>query len=167
MKHFIQCIETRKSGHRRDGISLIEVIASMAIVGIMMVPISSVMRSSRQAISHVESRSAETDLRDGARWLRRLIQDNTLVETRSNVVVLKLATGDDVRIYVTRNELVMDNGIDAVVLMTDVLGAEFVEIKQSTASGKVTGVMIVIDILDPITGSKKSLTSVVSIPTQY
>ncbi|KAA1259999.1 hypothetical protein LF1_25370 [Rubripirellula obstinata] len=167
MNHSSDNADQDRPGNRRDGISLIEVIACMAIVGIMMVPISSVMRSSRQAVTHAESRSPETDLRDGSRWLRRLIQDNTLVETHSDVVVLKLNTGDYVKIYATNDELVMDNGKEAVVLMTDVLGAEFGEIKQATAPGNVIGVKMAIYVLDPTTGNKKNLTSVVSIPTQF
>ena len=152
---------------RHHGISLIEVIACMAIVGIMMVPITSVMRSSRQAITFAEGSTPETDLRDGSRWLGHLIQDNTLIATQSDGVVLQMTTGDLVKIYVDNDELVMNNGNEAVVLMSDVVSAEFAEIKQSTHPGELIGVRMKIDTLDPTSGEKNSLTSVASIPTQY
>jgi hypothetical protein len=161
---FASCGSTRIA---RVGISLIEVIACMAIVGIMMVPISSLMRSSRQAISHAESRSPEADLRDGSRWLRRLIQDNTLVQALPDVLLLKLTTGELVRVYVSKDELVMDNGKEVVLLMSDIVSVEFGEIKQSATPGNVIGLKMVINMLDTTTGNKESLTSVVSIPPQY
>ena len=160
-------IDRVQFGLRRNGISLIEVIACMAIVGITLVPISSVMRSSRQAISLAENGDVQTDLRDGSRWLRQLIQDNTVTYAQSEVLVLQLTTGDYVKIYMQDDELVMDNGKEAVTLMTDVLDVAFGEIKQSTYPEKLVGVKMAVYMLDPASGEKQSLTSVVSIPTQY
>ena len=156
-----------KTNFRRNGISLIEVIACMTILGIMMIPISSVMRASRQAVVSAENRSADVALRDGSRWVRRLIQDNTLLQTQPDVLVLQLTTGDYVKVYLSKDELVMNDGKEAVVLMSDVLDAQFGEIKQESAPGKVIGLEMAVTVLDTTTGAKKSLTSVVSIPTQF
>ena len=156
----------RTSLRHRRAISLIEVIASLTIVGLMLVPLSAVMRSSRQAITRAEDRSTEQQLRDGSNWLHRLIQDNQLIDVYSDALVLHLKSGDDVKIYVQSDALVMNDGSKAVEVMADVRQVAFGKINHPSDPSRAVGVKMAIEMTDPTSGIDDSLTTVVSLPPQ-
>ena len=125
------------------------------------------MRSSRQAITHAQQRSPDTDLRDASRWLGRLIQDSAILSTQPHSIALQLSTGEVVKIGVRSHELIMDKGHEVVVLMPHVTGIEFGEIKQTASPHQRIGVKWAMNALDPNTHQKHSRTSVVSLPPQF
>ena len=152
---------------RRRGISLIEVIACTAIIAVMMVPLAGVMRSSRQAIQRAESISTETELRDSSSWLKRLVQDNQVLDVSSDALALRLSTGVDVKVFRDREGLVMSDGRDQTILQENVTRVQFGAVKQSVAPNPTIGIKMEIEAVDPDSKQSYQRSSIISLPPQF
>ena len=150
----------------RAGISLIEVIACTAILAVMMVPLASVMRSSRMAVERTQDLSAVDQLQDTSRWIRQAVHDGTIVDAQNDVIKLILADGQTVKIYRHDRDLVLDNGREQVVLLQDVTSVAFGIIHQAADRTKVIGLKMQIQKHDAASGRTEESTSVVSIDPQ-
>jgi hypothetical protein len=116
----------RRNLHPRAGVSLIEVIACTAIVGVMIVPIAGVIRASGQSIQAAAgSNSTQATLRTGLRWVAQTIRDGQVLAVQNRRLTLKLADGRTARIEVRGNQLLMISGSDQSVLADGVREAEF------------------------------------------
>lgn len=157
---------TFKNRFRRNAISLIEVIACMAIASIMMMPIAGVMRASNQAIVRAESQTPQAELRDASAWLRHFVQDNQVIEVRPSVLVLRRSSGENVQISVDRrrNTLVTHDGDHTVDLMAGVEAIQFERITQAASPNQLIGLKMSVEVTDGTDGRTVTHTSVVSIP---
>lgn len=147
----------RRKFHLRAGVSLIEVIACTAIVGVMIVPIAGVIRASGQSIQAAGgNHNVQATLRTGLRWVAQTIRDGQLLAVQNRRLMLKLADGRTARIEVRGNELLMISGRDQIVLAEGVQGAEFRSLVTSSRPPARVGVSITLRARD----SAGSLTSI-------
>ena len=147
----------RRHLNPRAAVSLIEVIACMAIVGVMIVPIAGVIRASGQSI-HAASgnHSVQASLRTGLRWVAQTIRDGQVLAVQNRRLTLKLADGRTARIEVRGNELLMLSGRDQVVLAEGVRDVEFRSLVTGSRPPARVGVSITLRARD----NSGSLTSV-------
>lgn len=156
-----------KGSPKRLGVSLLEVIACTALVAIMMVPIAGVIRASGQAVAQSDlDVSTEAKMRRGLRWLSDSIRDGKLLGVGTNEIKLTLKSGLDVKIMIDKDNLVMTDGRDSVVVTEGVREIHFSEIKQSVVPNKTIGIAMKMSAIDPITRNVVSIGSMTSIPTQ-
>ncbi len=152
----------------RRGLSLLEVIASTALVAVMMVPIAGVIRASGQAMAQADqAASAEATVRRGLSWLSDAIQDGQVLRVDPNEIRLILKSAIDVRVAIIDGDLVMTDGTDPVVVTENVREIQFKQIQQSTPPNALTGIQILLTADDPVTGKVVTVQSIASIATQY
>ncbi|TWT52823.1 hypothetical protein Pla22_04510 [Rubripirellula amarantea] len=150
----------------RKGISLIEVIACTAILAIMMVPLASLMRSSRMSLARSQSISVVDQLQDTSRWIRQAVSDGTLVDAQSDAIKLVMASGQTVKVYRQNRDLVLDDGREQVILLEEIEDVAFGDIRQSSSPGKLIGLKMQIRKRDAASGKTEETTTIVSIEPQ-
>lgn len=152
---------------RRQGISLLEVIACTALVAVMIIPISGVIRSSGRAISQSNgSTSKEASLRIGLRWLQAAVRDGSVVNVRPRQLGILQMNGDAATIRISRGNLVVETGQSQFVLAEDVRDVRFSELTQLAPPNNRTGISISLQAQDPTTGQRVAVASTVAIPPQ-
>ncbi|MDA8746352.1 hypothetical protein N9N28_17150 [Rubripirellula amarantea] len=150
----------------RKGISLIEVIACTAILAIMMVPLASLMRSSRMSLARSQSISVVDQLQDTSRWIRQAVSDGTLVDAQSDAIKLVMASGQTVKVYRQNRDLILDDGREQVILLEGIEDVAFGDIRQSSSPGKLIGLKMQIRKRDAASGKTEETTTIVSIEPQ-
>lgn len=151
----------------RSGVSILEVIACTALVAVMMIPISGVIRASGQAISQSDlDSSTEARMRGGLRWFADAIRDGSVLGLGNTEMKLTLASGKDVKFTIIDGDLVMTDGTDVVVVAEDVQAIQFAPIHQSTPPNALIGINMTLTAADPVSGKVVAIQSMVAIPGQ-
>jgi len=144
-----------------------EVIASTALVAIMVVPVAGVIRASSQAIAQSDQdTSTEASMRRGLRWMSDAIRDGKVLSVGTNELRLTLKDGRDVRFSVTNRLLVMTDGGNQVVVIEGVRRIRFSQVKQTTPPNSLIGIGMSLRANDPVSRKVIVINSMVSIPTQ-
>ena len=157
----------RICGSNRAAVSLIEVIACMALVAIMIVPLAGVIRASAQSIARANGgTSSEAKLRRSLRWLGDTIRDGDIVSVRADRLQIRQAGGDIAAIDVRAGTLILDDGRNQTVLAENVRDIRFTELTQVEPPSQRTGVSMTIRTRDPATGSLVSVDSTVAVRPQ-
>jgi hypothetical protein len=153
---------------KRQGVSLLEVIACTALVAVMIVPIAGVIRASGQAIQQSDGAvSTEARLRRGLHWLADAVRDGTIVSVQNRRLTVQPATGGPVSIEVQAGTLVMTDGSDLTVILQDVRDIRFTRINQTTPPNDLAGVTMALRARDPATRQFVTVNGTVGIPTQF
>ncbi len=151
----------------RIGVSILEVIACTALVAVMVIPISGVIRASGQAISQSDlDSSTQARMRDGLRWFADAIRDGSVLGVGKTEMKLTLASGKDVKFTIIDGDLVMTDGTDVVVVAEDVKAIQFDPINQSSPPNALVGINMTLAAADPDSGQRVSIQSTVAIPVQ-
>ncbi|MGB7325592.1 MAG: hypothetical protein WBD31_12030 [Rubripirellula sp.] len=151
---------------RRQGISLIEVIACTAIVAVMIVPIASVIRASGRAIASSAEMNNEAKLRSGIRWVKDTIHSGTVVDIGSRNLTLVMASGDKAELVLDSSNLIFSDGRTKTVVLENVGRFECEAIMRSEKPISMIGVAIRIEGKDPRTGAAFKLESLVATAPQ-
>lgn len=155
------------ASRRRRGIGLIEVIACTALVAILIAPIALVIRASSQSIAQsAGSTSIEAELRRSLRWITKVIRESDVTDVTNKVLELDLPNGNQGSVTEQNDSLILDDGDNEIVVMTDIKDVRFSEIRTNGNPKTRIGVEIRLRATDPATGEVIAVTTVVSIPTQ-
>lgn len=153
---------------KRQGVSLLEVIACTALVAVMIVPIAGVIRASGQAIQQSDGAvSTEARLRRGLHWLADSVRDATVVTVQTRRLTIQPSTGGPVSIEVQAGSLVMTDGADVTMIVQDVRDIRFTRINQAMPPNNLAGVAMSLRARDPVTRQFVTVNGTVGIPTQF
>ena len=156
-----------RAGRKSAGLSLLEVIACTALVSVLMIPIASVMRASTQTMAQTQGgHSTPSDLRTAMRWTGDSLRQGTLVSVATRRLTMQLASGDVVRVFVARRNLVVDDGTNQTIIAEDVRDVQFTLHQQTAPPRKATGVSMTLRATDKHSGELISVSSVIAIPPQ-
>ncbi len=153
---------------KRQGISLLEVIACTALVAVMIVPIAGVIRASGQSIQQADGAvSTEAKLRRGLHWICDSVRDANLVAVQARRLTLQPSGGGQLTIEVQAGSLVMSDGTDVTTIVSDVRDISFTQINQSVPPNNLAGVTMSLRARDPVTRQFVTVNGTVAIPTQF
>lgn len=108
----------------RRGVSLLEVIAAIALMSVVIVPVTSMMKSSAVLLDRTERSRQTSQRRETLRWLRSqlaadAILPGSVVASRTTLQYRSLREGD-VSITRTGRQLIYRSSVGTEVLLDDV-----------------------------------------------
>ena len=142
---------------RRNGISLLEVIACTALLAVMLVPIAGVIRASGQSIQRAQDGRTPSGLRSTLKWLRETIDDGQIVNVARRSLQLQLGDGSSARVFVQSGELLLDDGTDEIVLAENIRDIRFQSVRSSVPPRDQVGLEIRLRAIDAETGDVVSV----------
>lgn len=153
-------------GRNRGGLSLLEVIICTGLVAVMIVPLSGVIRASGKSIARAEGgETTEAEMRRGLLWLNDLVRDAEVLSVRSSSLQLRLASGNQATVQVSRGDLQLIEGSQRTTIVQDVRDASFRQSSQFFPPRRRTGVTTTIRKLDPQTQTWVTMDSTVALST--
>ncbi|GEM_PF-4028819 len=111
----------RSSSTERSGFSLLEVIASMVLVGIMMIPLASMMRASAHAWEDAESAGdPAAELRAAASWTQNALRSaDRIVDVGTNWIEFE-RSATRWRLEIRGNQLRMNSRSESLLVADQV-----------------------------------------------
>ena len=150
------------SARHRHGISLLEVIACTALLAVILLPIAGIIRASGHSLRQAQQGSTSANLRSTLNWLRQTIDEGQIVSVASNSLQMRLSDGRMARVFVDRNELVLDDGTDRIQLAEDVRDIRFQNVHATLPPRNRVGLRIQMRGTDPASGQLVSVEATVA-----